>query len=463
MKHLRRVTTLAAAVAATSLVLAACGSGDGGDGGDGAADGRVTITVSGLPDNSKPEERAAFEADLDAFRAANPDIDITAVETLWDPQTFSAQLAGGTLPTVIDLPPSEMNSLIANGQVKDLTDVVQASATLRDVPDAMMEFGLGPDGRYYGVPTYAYSMGLMINRDLFERAGLDPDEPLATWDDVRAAAKAITEATGEVGYATPATEGYAGWILDSALPAFGGEMMTQVDGEWVLDLTAQPIQDLLQLLHDMRWEDGSMGVNSLITDGDINNMLAAGQLGMAVRGGDAYQNMTLVSGMPKEDYGMFPMPQTADGLGTGGGGRVAIVRPDATDAQAEAVVRWLEFHNFAPYMSEENAVAWATARDAEGLPVPEVGLPRVTGEVMASFMGWIDPYVNVPMPQIQTYLDSADTLTIHGGPPYAAGEIYESFAPVIQAVLGREDADIPALLQTAQDTSMPAVEAALPD
>lgn len=462
MKSLKP-TAAVAALGALALVLTACSSGGGTGTSPVDAEGKVAITVSGLPDKSKPEERSAFEADLDAFREANPDITVTAVETLWDPQTFSAQLAGGTLPTVIDLPPSEMNTLIANKQVKDLTPFVQASATLSDVPEAMMEFGLGPDGQYYGVPTYAYSMGLMINRALFTEAGLNPDQPLATWDDVRAAAKAIAENTDATGYAIPATEGASGWILNSTVPSFGGEMMPQVDGTWTLDLTAAPIQASVQILHDMRWEDDSMGVNSLITDQDINNMLAAGQLGMAVRGGDAYQNMTLVNGMPKEDYGMFPMPQAPEGKGTGGGGRVAIVRPDATDEQAEAVVKWLEFHNFAPYLSEENAVSWAKAREAEGLPVPEVGLPRVSGEVMDQFMVWIEPYINVPLEQIQSYLDSADTLTIHGDPPYAAGEIFEAFAPVIQAVLGRQDADIPALLKTAQDSATPAVQAAMQD
>lgn len=458
MKNLKRAVASVAGVTAIALMLGAC-SAPGGD--DGGTDGRVSISVSGLPDRSKPEERAQFEANLEAFRAANPDIEIEAEETLWDPATFSAQIAGGTLPTVIAIPPTELKGLISRQQVREVTSAVEASETLSNLPESMLEFARGVDDKYYGVPEYAYSMGLMINRDLFTQAGLNPDTPLKTWDDVRAAAKTITEKTGKVGYAIPATEGASGWIFNATLPSFGGEMMQEVDGEWVLDLTAEPVVEALQLLHDMRWQDNSMGTNSLISDSDINTMIASGELAMAVRGGDAYQGMTLVNGMPKEDYGMFPMPQTEDGLGTSGGGRVSIIRPDATDEQVTAVVKWLEFHGFAPYLSEENAVAWATARQQEGLPVPEVGLPRVSGEAMEQFMGWIEPYINVPMGQIQTYMDSADTLTIYGEPPYATAQIFEAFAPVIQAVLGREDADIPALLQQAQDGVMPAVSEAM--
>jgi hypothetical protein len=163
--------------------------------------------------------------------------------------------------------------------------------------------------------------------------------------------------------------------------------------------------------------------------------------------------MTL--GMPVADYGMFGMPQNAKGTGTNGGGRVSVFRPDATDAQVEAGMKWLEFHNYNRYMSEENAVAWAQARQAENLPVPEVGLPAVSGDVYSQFMGWIEPYINVPLSQIQNYLDSADTLLIQPEPPYATGDLFQIMDTVIQGVMGDENADIPALLQTAQDTADP--------
>ena len=35
---------------------------------------------------------------------------------------------------------------------------------------------------------------------LFEQAGLDPDNPPTTWDEVREAAKTITEKTGKAGF-----------------------------------------------------------------------------------------------------------------------------------------------------------------------------------------------------------------------------------------------------------------------
>ena len=139
---------------------------------------------------------------------------------------------------------------------------------------------------------------------------------------------------------------------------------------------------------------------------------------------------------------------------------MSIFRPDATDAQVEAAMKWLEFFSFEPYTSQEAAVAWAEARAAEGLPVPEVGLPRVGGDVYDQFLEWVEPYNNVPLEQIQPYLDSAADLPIVPDPLYAANDIFLAMDPVIQAVLGREDADIPALLQQAQDLAQPSVERA---
>lgn len=470
MKNLKRITATTAGLASLALVLAACSAdadaapaGGAGAADGGEAEGRVSITVGGLPTSAQAEERAAFLARLDEFRGLNPDIDIDAQEIFWDETVFAAQVAGGTLPTVISVPPGEVGGLANRGQIRDVTEFVEANETVSSLPDAMLEMARTADGRIFGVPEYAYSMGLLINRDVFVQAGLDPDEPLRTWDEVRAAARQITENTGIQGFALPATEGWGGWIVSSMTPGFGGAVVVPEGDSFRADLQGAAITELFETVHAMAHEDGSMGTNALLSGGEVGNMIAAGQLGMAVNGGDAFQNMTLVNGMPAEHYGMFAMPQTDNGIGTSGGGRVAIVRPDATDAQVEAVVRWLEFNNFQAFTSETAAVHWAEARVAEGLPVPQVGLPRVSGEVYEAFMGWIEPFINVPMDQIQDYLDSAATLPITNPFPVAAGEVFQAIDPVIQGVIANANADVHALLADAQAVAQAAVEAALQD
>ena len=89
--------------------------------------------------------------------------------------------------------------------------------------------GQDADGKIWAVPTQAYGMSLTYNRTLFTQAGLDPDKPPTTWDEVRAAAKTIAEKTGEAGFAEMATANTGGWQLTTATYALGGRMQTVGD------------------------------------------------------------------------------------------------------------------------------------------------------------------------------------------------------------------------------------------
>ncbi len=68
----------------------------------------------------------------------------------------------------------------------------------------------------------AYGIGLQYNRQLFEQAGLDPDQPPTTWDEVRAAAKQIAEKTGQAGYVQMSQSNTGGWQSTIATYARGG-------------------------------------------------------------------------------------------------------------------------------------------------------------------------------------------------------------------------------------------------
>lgn len=54
------------------------------------------------------------------------------------------------------------------------------------------------DGETFGIPRASNTIALYYNRDLFEAAGLDPDDPPETWDELYEAAKALTDPENEV-------------------------------------------------------------------------------------------------------------------------------------------------------------------------------------------------------------------------------------------------------------------------
>ena len=68
----------------------------------------------------------AFDAQVAQFEAANPDIDIVPTSTTGPAPTFTAALAGGTLPDVFTIPFTDGKSLIEQGQLADITELVKA-------------------------------------------------------------------------------------------------------------------------------------------------------------------------------------------------------------------------------------------------------------------------------------------------------------------------------------------------
>lgn len=88
-----RKGAVVASTAALALVLTACG-GSSGEGDEEDAGGTVQITVSGLPDNTKPEERQAFLDDVAAFEDANPGIDVEPTEPALGPADLLSPVGG---------------------------------------------------------------------------------------------------------------------------------------------------------------------------------------------------------------------------------------------------------------------------------------------------------------------------------------------------------------------------------
>jgi len=79
---------------------------------------------------------------------------------------------------------TDLPQVLLSGQASDITGYVNATTvpTLPDIlPGAMKAVTAGKT--IYGIPTSNYTQGLIYNRKLFQQAGLNPDQPPATWAD----------------------------------------------------------------------------------------------------------------------------------------------------------------------------------------------------------------------------------------------------------------------------------------
>lgn len=414
--------------------------------------GPVELVIGNKPAATETTRLALFEANVAAFQKAHPTYKITTVEDGWDAQTFAARLASGDLPTVVGVPFTEIRGLIERGQAADITDAVKATGVTDLLNPALVD-QVSSDGHYYGVPTMAYAMGLVYNRALFTKAGLDPDSPPKTWDDVRDAAKTIKDATGVYGFAQVTTDNQGGWVLGAQIGSRGGSLVNDAGDKITFDDGAAKAS--LQLLHDMRWEDDSLSPNGLMTAMDLAQGFAGGQVAMFTLQSDAYQPLTELLAFPSADFGFAAMPteKAGDDPVTLSGGNIDIVNPKSDPAQVQAAVEWIAFNDLGKYASEDAARANAQALAAGGSAVAIPGLPVVKPDMYRQYLDWISDLNNVPLDNFAPYLDRLADQHVASEPPVKGQDIYATLDPVVQAVITDQTADISALLTGAAKTA----------
>lgn len=443
-----KAAALAALTAVTVGGLTACG----GAGSPAASDGPVEITIGNQPAATETARLALFNSLVETFKAQHPNYVVTTTEDGWDAQTFSARLAGGDLPTVMGVPFTEIRGLIERKQVADLTDAV-TSLGVTDVLNPQLVDLVSADGKTYGVPTMAYAMGLVYNRALFEKAGLDPAAPPTTWDDVRKAAKQITEKTGVPGFAQVTTNNQGGWVLGAEAASRGGSLVNDAGDKITFDDSATT--DSLALLHDMRWKDNSMSPNGLMAALDLAQAFAGQQVGMFILQSDAYRPLTEQLAFPSADFGFAAMPTVSKGDAptTLSGGNIDIVRPDASPAQAKAAVEWIQLAELGKYTNKDAARADATALASQGSAVAIPGLPVVTADAYEQYLSWIADLNNVPIDNFRPYLDKVAQQKVQSEPPVKGQDIYATLDPVVQAVITDQNANIDSLVSGAASTA----------
>lgn len=440
-------TTLMVLTVVSGLTVAACSSSSG-SGVD--SDGVVTITVGQKP---TPDQAAALKIwnnQVRAFEKANPKIKIKGSEYGYDVQTFQADLTAGTLPTVVAIPYTDVQGLIQRHQLADVTSEVKSSPVGSRINPSVLKIAQDSSGKVFGLPVQAYTMSLNYNRTLFKKAGLDPDKPPTTWDEVRADAKAIADRTGTPGYSTMSTNNTGGWALTAMTYAFGGDIEKANGDKATASFDAAPMKNALGTLQQMRWQDNSMGSNFLYNQKQLQQQFAAGKVGMYIgTPGDFRDEVSTMGGKP-EDFGAAPLPPGAPDGGTLTGGAVQMFNPKASRAQISAAVKWAQFFWLSKYTDKSAAVAGAKADNAD--KVYQVGLPSLwlfDADSQAKYNEWIKPYVNVPQANFTPYTTAAPNLTLKVEPPVAGQQVYAKLDSVLQTVLTKKDTDLDSLLSDA--------------
>ncbi|MBC7333525.1 MAG: extracellular solute-binding protein [Actinobacteria bacterium] len=164
----------------------------------------------------------------------------------------------------------------------------------------------GSDGEVYGAPicTGANAAGILIHKDLFDEAGIDPST-IKTWDDVKEAAKALTKykADGSIersGILFTYTE-TANLFLDViAAQGAGGKLLNSETGEWNFNIPeAKNSLELLKWFVDEKLSDPASGDPFTSFPNKLGAMLLIGPWALGAWG-EQYPDLKL-------DY--IPMPK----------------------------------------------------------------------------------------------------------------------------------------------------------
>jgi multiple sugar transport system substrate-binding protein len=413
----------------------------------------VSITVGVLRPGATQEASDALNLQISEFQAKYPWVTVVPNEYNWTAPTFTAQLAGGTLPTVFTIPFTDGKGLIQQHQIVNIDSRIRKLPYVSKFNKSVLANGQDSDGKIWAVPTQAYAMSLTYNRTLFTKAGLDPNKPPTTWDEVKADAKIIsTKVPGVAGFAEMATQNTGGWQLTTATYARGGRMET-VDaktGKVTATVNNAATKDALTWLKSLRWDDNSLGATFDYNWGTINQDFCAGQIGMFTGGSDLYTTFVQNDGIHPDDYGVTTIPLSSDqNAGVLGGGTLAAVNVLSTEDQRDAAVNFIDFYYMNKLITQPGALADAQALKANNQPVGVPAMPIFDQATYDQYMAWIKDSINVPSAQMTPFTSKIASQAVVVEPLYNTQDLYAALDPVVQAVLTDKNADIGKLLDAA--------------
>lgn len=329
-----RMISLGATAGLAALALTACAGGGSSDSGDIA----LTLTDT-MSENSAPiydEIYQACAADIGVTVTSNHVAGSGLIATVLQ------QASSKTLPDVLMLDNPDVQQIAASGALSPLADY---GITGDGFPEGVLSAGTY-EGELYGIAPIVNSLGLFYNADLLAEAGI---EPPTTWDELSAAAAALT-ADGRYGIAFSAANSFEGtWQFLPFLWSNGADED---------DLTSAEAAEALAFV-DSLVADGSASASVVgWSQNDVNDQFIAGKAAMMINGPWNMPSLTAAEGL-NFDSVPIPVPTAGDAVVAPLGGETFTI-PQTGDKDRMAAAGKL----VACVIEGENQLAMATRRGA---------------------------------------------------------------------------------------------------
>jgi len=292
------------------------------------------------------------------FEAQNPDISVTAIYSgNYDDTRVRAlsALNSGEPAQLAVMFSIDAYDLIEQDLIVPFDDLISSDedrAWLDGFYPALMANG-AIEGQTWGVPFQRSTIVAYYNRDMFRDAGLDPDAPPTTWQELVEMGQALTD-DDTWGLMIPST-GYPYWMFQ-ALAIQNGEELMSNDGLTTY-FDDPEVVEALEFWQSLSTEHGIMPTGT-VEWGTLRQAFLEGQTAMMWH---STGNLTAVRNNASFDFGVAMLPGNVR-LGSPTGGGNFYVFQDTTEEEREAALRLIQFMT-----SPDQAAAWSIATGYMGV------------------------------------------------------------------------------------------------
>jgi multiple sugar transport system substrate-binding protein len=355
-----RSLQLVVAAGLTSVLVAACGSGNKPDTNAGKGQGPVkdptspvTVTFSSWVGSDPTMKKMAAD-----FHKLHPNITIQFQNVSADnaAQKLTTQIAGGNPPDVAYIDASNTSDFASRQALVNLDSYISRSSVVKpdDIVDAFKTF-VTYQGHLWGLPIDGESTGLFYRTDLFKAAGIAG--PPKTWDEFQADVEKLTiPAKKQYGYEVFAPEAAYYWY--PWLYQAGGDLLSE-DGKDVL-FDSPEAQKAANFYVNLAKYSPKDYLNSNSYDGRV--AFEQGKVAMYMAG--SWLAGTLHSEDPKidNDWNTAPLPSGPAGCKTTIAGDSLVLLSHS--AHPDAAWLWIE------YLEKPSNLANWTYKSPNGTELP---------------------------------------------------------------------------------------------
>lgn len=247
-----------------------------------AAQDAVKLSVWKAPHT--PDDQKFFDDTLAAYAADNPGIEIEYRVTPWDTwqETYTAAFAGSNPPDISYMVNSFFPKFADANALVPLSEI--EGANIAEDWEPLFDpaiWGLGErNGEAYGLPFLQSGISFVWNKALFEAAGLDPETPPKTWDELIDFAKKLTKEDGsQWGYSImDNTTGEMLNFVPVPIVNYGGSLATDDDTKWLAQ--GAEYEKGLQLQIDMIQTDKTAPPLGTYVGHDVDKAFLDGKIAM---------------------------------------------------------------------------------------------------------------------------------------------------------------------------------------